>query len=373
MRAARVRTALVIAAGAAIGSAASGQTITNIGVLSPTGLVESLAISGDGTAVTGYASYGGGFRAVRWSVGGGLQDLGLVPGGLRALGFAISGDGATVTGMCVISGAGHVFRWTGATGMADLGSLPGQNVSYGYAMSGNGQVIGGGTTSNGVGHAFVWSQLDGMIDLGLLPGADAGGSSAVLALDATGSLGAGYSDSLTGRHAVRWDIEVNAVGDLGVLMGGATSEATAISASGAVIVGTSGSSGGDRAFRWTQAGGLEDLGTVTGRSTSQAAAVNADGSVVVGTDGTGAVLWTRSLGMVDLQSYLVSHGMSLTGWTLSACNGVSADGTAMTGTGRYNGATRGWVIRGLPPFTCPADFNGAGGVTVQDIFDFLAA
>ena len=35
------------------------------------------------------------------------------------------------------------------------------------------------------------------------------------------------------------------------------------------------------------------------------------------------------------------------------------------------------AISGLPvpsaPPACPADFNGVGGITVQDIFDFLAA
>ncbi len=31
------------------------------------------------------------------------------------------------------------------------------------------------------------------------------------------------------------------------------------------------------------------------------------------------------------------------------------------------------LLRVTPPIACPADFNGAGGLTVQDIFDFLAA
>ncbi len=360
---------------AGLATAVSAQTITSIGTLQPTGgTVEALAISADGTAVTGYSTLtGGSYRAVRWTPSGGLQNLGVVPGGLRSLGFGISGDGSIVTGMSVVSGGGHVFRWTAAGNMQDLGTIPAQNVSYGYAVSANGNMIGGGPTSTGVGHGFIWTAAGGFTDIGLLPGAAVDASSSIYALSANGSFAAGISGSPSGNRAIRWSNERTTLEDLGVLGGGASSEAHAISGDGGVVTGSSGSASGQRAFRWTLAGGMADLGVVTGRANSSGDAISADGSVIVGHDDTGAILWTGALGMVDLQAFLVSRGVNMTGWVLTSCNGISADGTAMAGSGRLNGAARGWVVRGLPPFTCAADFDGNGTREVPDIFAFLSA
>ncbi len=354
---------------------ASGQTITDIGTLQPTGgTVESLGISADGTAVTGYSTLAGGtYRAIRWTESEGLQNLGVVPRGLRSFGFAISGDGAVVTGMSVVSGGGHVFRWTASGNMEDLGTIPAQNVSYGYAISASGSLIGGGPSSAGVGHGFVWSAGGGLSDIGLLPGAPTDASSSIFALSSDGSFGAGVSGSSNGNRAILWSNERTVLEDLGVLPGGAFSEALAISADGSAITGSSDSASGRRAFLWKRGTGMVDLGVLPGRGGPEGKAISADGSVVVGSDDAGAFLWTSPLGMVDLHAYLVSRGVTMTGWVLTSCNGISADGTAMAGSGRFNGASRGWVVRGLPPVTCAADFDAGGTVAVPDIFAFLAA
>ena len=67
------------------------------------------------------------------------------------------------------------------------------------------------------------------------------------------------------------------------------------------------------------------------------------------------MLWTSSLGMVDLNAYLPSLGINLTGWTLNSANAVSGDGRTVVGTGKHNGLTEAWVAH-LPSPTA------AGGV-----------
>ena len=57
---------------------------------------------------------------------------------------------------------------------------------------------------------------------------------------------------------------------------------------------------------------------------------------------------TAALGMVDLNAYLASLGLDLTGWTLTDAQGLSADGSAMTGWGIYNGEQRAWLVTPLP-------------------------
>jgi probable HAF family extracellular repeat protein len=133
---------------------------------------------------------------------------------------------------------------------------------------------------------------------------------------------------------------------------------------------------GDLAFRWTPTTGIYSLGVIAGNTSSSATATNADGSIVVGSSAANgevsAFLWTESLGMVKLSDYLTSLGVNLDGWRLEAANGVSGDGTAIVGVGRFEGHMRGWIVRNVRP-PCRADFNGSGTTSVQDIFDFLAA
>ena len=65
----------------------------------------------------------------------------------------------------------------------------------------------------------------------------------------------------------------------------------------------------------------------------------------------------------------------MTGWNLQFANSMSDDGSVITGYGiNPAGNTEAWVaVIPVPAPPCPADFNGVGGVTVQDIFDFLNA
>ena len=89
------------------------------------------------------------------------------------------------------------------------------------------------------------------------------------------------------------------------------------------------------AFRWTASTGMVNLGNLGG-GLSRADAVNQDGSVIVGhsltsgsTGSSHAFRWTAKTGMQDLQKLVNVPN----GWTLLIADGVSADGTVITGYG----------------------------------------
>ncbi len=154
--------------------------------------------------------------------------------------------------------------------------------------------------------------------------------------------------------------------DLGVLTGGAASEAAGVSADGSVVVGWStDGSGNPRAFYWTQAGGMVDLAG-SGAIYSKAFGVSSDGNTVVGTwtDSSKqqwrAFLWTKTTGMRDLDilsgtsssSAYGASGPAVVGspaaWRWTEAGGmtdlksdnayaVSADGTVVAG-----GVLHGW-------------------------------
>ena len=99
---------------------------------------------------------------------------------------------------------------------------------------------------------------------------------------------------------------------------------------------------------------MENLGSLDGVGIEPAdggrISVSGDGSVVVGTSYTaeGIVrpfLWTRDIGMVNLQNYLPAIGVDLTGWSLCYATGISADGRTIIGNACMSpGATSGFII-----------------------------
>jgi hypothetical protein len=69
--------------------------------------------------------------------------------------------------------------------------------------------------------------------------------------------------------------------------------------------------------------------------------------------------------MVDLNVYLSSLGLDLTGWTLTQASGISADGSAIAGYGDFNGATRAFLVSNIPA-PLAGDYNGNGIVDAAD-------
>jgi hypothetical protein len=142
-----------------------------------------------------------------------------------------------------------------------------------------------------------------------------------------------------------------------------------------VIVGHSNAAGSSyRAWRWTRETGMVNLGALPGATISFAAAVSGDGAAVVGnsvfpTGSPRAFLWTSALGVVDLNDYLPTLGIDLSGWVLTNATGASADGGTIVGTGIHNGATEGWVA--VLRAACAANCDGSTAAPILNINDFI--
>ena len=357
--------ALLLSADSAIGQ----PTITNLGVFTGGNFSSAKAISADGSTVTGNSNGNVGTRAFRWSASGGLQNLSiLAANGPYSAGDALSADGSVVAGISAGSNNNNrAFRWTAATGMQSLGVLGTGSASAANAISADGSVVAGLATRqvSTNGRAFRWTAAGGMQNLGILPG---GSGTDAFAISADGSVIAG-TDGANG--AFRWT-SAGGMQDLGDIPGGNYFRSHRPQPR---WLGRDGRRRHRRfrnafhAFRWTSAGGMQDLSVLAGGVNSQGHAISGDDSIIVGTSessiGARAFLWTRTFGMVDLNTYLSSLGLDLTGWTLTERASISADGSAIVGYGDFNGETRAFLISSIPA-PLQGDYNGNGIVDAAD-------
>jgi probable HAF family extracellular repeat protein len=168
--------------------------------------------------------------------------------------------------------------------------------------------------------------------------------------------------------------------DLGHLPGQFATDSLSfgLSADGLVVVGSSQASNNDQAFRWTAALGMQDIGAALtgGEGWSEADAANADGSVVVGWAAVPeihAMMWTTALGSVDLNVYLPTVGINLTGWTLKYATGVSADGRTIVGYGEHLGAAynEAWIATLPAPQDCYANCDHSTTTPQLNVNDFI--
>jgi probable HAF family extracellular repeat protein len=378
-------------AGTLAGAVARAQpTITNLGIIPGTIESHATGLSADGTVVVGYCvvdyDVTGYSKAFRWTSAGGMQDLGGLPGGaVSAYGYDVSTDGSVLVGTAGgLSIQPRAWRWTSAGGMVSLGIMQGGAYSWANGVSANGLVVvgyGDRQGSSGFNRAFRWTSAGGMQHLGTLSG---GNISRAYAASSDGSVVTGFSDGsgTGGFRAYRWT-SAGGMQNLGTLPGGWSSEGWAISADGSVIAGVSSGTGfSQHAMRW--AGGvMQHLGALPGGFYSSAATISPDGSVVLGNStGTGfpnyhAIMWTSELNMVDLNTYLPTLGVDLTGWELENATGINADGTALTGTGLFDGQKRAWLVT-IPANPCSVEVNAGdancdGQVNALDVGPFVLA
>jgi probable HAF family extracellular repeat protein len=245
----------------------------------------STAVSADGAVVVGCCAAEGSFQ---WSESDGMVTH------FDGLPNDVSADGFVVVGRL----GGEAVRWTAGGGMAGLGVLPTAN-SYSEALgvSADGAVVVGSSHSvGGAEEAFRWTSDGGMVGLGGLPAGEGFFSSRAEAVSANGTVVIGSSPvrttSLTSlAQAFRWTMDGGMVG-LGELPGGSqSSRARGVSADGSVVVGTANyGEGPPEAFVWDEPHGmrtvesvLADLGVdTTGWSLWAATAISANGTTIVG-------------------------------------------------------------------------------------------
>jgi probable HAF family extracellular repeat protein len=308
----------------------------------------AIGLSSNGSTVVGYAwvcmnggtmcNSTGRTAAFRWTAGSNYQHLGNLGGSnVGNMANATNFDGSVIVGDAPnpLNDLGFgAFRWTVARGMV---ALP-PTMFFGNAVTPDGSMTVGGdnwiTTS---GHSGIFGPFPGESDETQALGVVGTAKSPVAvgaAIKGTDAFGATF-------HAFRWTPN-GGLQDLG-LTTGSQSIADAISADGSVVVGqATDASGFWRAFRWSATTGMVDLGTLGGPE-SAAEAVNKDGSVIVGTSLTNGLSdsfrffrWTAQTGMEDLLTALQAANVhSADNWvTLNTADGISADGTVMTGYGQ---------------------------------------
>jgi probable HAF family extracellular repeat protein len=367
----------------AAGAPAFGQAVGLAAIGAPPGGSSfAYAVSADGLVVVGYQTtiINPGppvvvqNEAIRWTSGAGRVGLGDLAGGAtESRAFAASADGSVIVGYSASTSGPEAFRWT-ATSMVGLGDLAGgifNSSASGVSADGT-QVSGYASGAAGI-EGFRWVSPGPVTGLGDLSGGIF--SSAATGVSSDGSVIVGSSISINGTEAFRW-VAPGPMSGLGDLAGGAfNSSAAAVSTDGSVVVGSSISANGPEAYRWKFGSGMIGLSDLPGGVfSSGAAAVSADGNVIVGYGTTGlggrAFIWDSISGMRDLELYLVSLGLDLTGWRLDAATGISADGTVIVGYGAAPGLIQtGWVAT-VPRF-CYANCDASTGSPTLSANDFL--
>ena len=336
-------------------SLAAPPTITNLGLLPGGTFSRGGVVSPNGLVVTGYADINTdklfGDQAFRWTQSGGMINLGVPTGLPWSAANSINDTGSAVAG----NAGNRAFRWTQSGGMQNLGLFPGGTISIAFDLSGDASTVVGYANNPAGYFAFKWTSAGGMQNLGTLPGGNISSAAFGISSDGTQIVGNSSWSGSSGGRACRWNS--SGVQNLGVLFGGDISFAFAISDDNLVITGESefvgDESAGRRAIRWTSSTGMVGLGVAPGHTDSYGYAINQNGSSIAGRgklpNGTyRACLWTPSIGMVDLNTYLPSLGLSLTGWILTDAQGITADGSAVSGTGTFNGQMRAFLVRGIP-------------------------
>jgi probable HAF family extracellular repeat protein len=229
---------------------------------------EATGISSDGSVIVGW-SYDGSsiYRAFKWNVTDGMQDFGA---GEWSKATAVSKDGLVI----IFNISPVAYRWTLSGGLQNLGNL-GTNNSGANAISSNGSIIVGYSynTSNDP-YAFRWVNGIGMEQIGTY-------YSFAQGVSGDGSTVTGFETGSAGLYrAFRW----TQTGGFEFNIAGNFSQGNAVSGDGSIIVGDN--AGG--AFRLSNAGGLEELNQVysgllsPGSDLYSAFGISSNGQYIIG-------------------------------------------------------------------------------------------
>ncbi len=329
--------------------------LTNLGALpgsqasvsnwiSGNGLIAGASENGQTDPITGTPEV----RAVLW-VGGGIVDVGTLPGGFESIAWAVNNEGQ-VAGFATnttpdpfsfvysvilgsISGTQtRAFSWTKQKGMQDLGTLGGPDAWAGLAND-QGQIAGISYTSFIANpdnpclpnfpttDPFFWDQSTGMVDIGTFGGA----CGVPIALNNLGQVaGQSYLAGNLIAHAFLWDRSANPrLVDLGTL-GGDNASALWLNDTGQVVgyadlppspPGCIGLACVHHGFLWKH-GVMTDLGSIGSDPCSRGLSINSSGQIVgltaavCGGPATHGFLWENGGPAIDLNS-LVPPGSGL--------------------------------------------------------------
>ena len=160
---------------------------------------EASEVSADGDVIVGTASLASGeLRAFRWTLGGGMQDLGTLGGHAGSEARGVSADGSVVVGNVGLAPSGEGFRWTAAGGMQGFGGAFPFSV---HDVSADGTVIVGRSrrvhlSNHRVAQLVEWPSLQRQ-----LMGTLGGPTSSAEAVNADGTTVVGWAEDASGRPA----------------------------------------------------------------------------------------------------------------------------------------------------------------------------
>lgn len=279
-----------------------GAAVRDIGTL---GGAETLALdlNNAGQVTGGSFLANGSEHAFFWSAGGGMLDLGVLPGAANSRATAINNLGVvTGTSEGVPSFFPRAFRWSRANGMENLGAFTSYLSSFGNTLNDAGLITGTSDTPDNRRQAFVWTRGGGLIDIDTL-GSD---YSEGIAVGARGEVAGSRLDPVSGLYRAFFWTRAGGMRDLGTA-GGIESFVMAMSPNAQVAALVNRADGTQRAAYWTRAGGLRQLGTLGGPS-SRVLELNNKGQLVGladdATQTSRAFLWSARTGMLDLNRRL---------------------------------------------------------------------
>ncbi len=372
------------------------------------GPVADAALSGDGTTVVGtrYFNPLSGIRGMRWTSDTGWQFLTDPVGGPPSFAFGVNRDGTVISGFIEGPIGPGMCTWN-SLGIATL--LPPSDSSRASDVSNDGQVIVGSGSRFG----FRWTPSEGFQSLQFASSS----FSAARAVSGDGTVVVGHADILDDScfcrqlRAFVWTQSdgMVMVPRLPGLPGTWPSTATAISSDGSVVVGGDGTG----AFRWHLGSQVQELSWLAGSTGCSPMAVSEFGTRIVGLCNNGqGFVWDNAIGLLPAVQFLQQAGIQTSGLEIQLVSGISDDGTVLLFEGTLDGVRQTFVAKGLPRSTsigaccsgtscsltlaagCSASFvpavsscgtaqnpvaccrvnvNQMNGVSVQDIFDFLAA
>ncbi len=353
---------------------AQGYSLSVIGTLRSDGTGVSYARGlNDSGVIVGACSAdgGGGSHIFRWSIGGGIVDMGRLVSPFDSVALSVNSSG-DFCGMGVTQAGGFAsgLRYGGTGPMVNLPESGGGGDSYAHGIADNGTVVGWSNfgigcgspeCSGNPGHAVLW----GPSGVSLLP--ELGGFfSAAFSISPNAQFICGYAAISSGRQR-GFRIVSGVATALEPLAGDIDSVANDVNNAGEVVGYSRSASGVSRAVLWIGTAAI-DLGMPVGAVGAGASSINMAGEVagyaVLPGGATRAARFSRSGPAVDLNS-LIPAGSE---WVLTYADEINALGQ-IAGEATGSPGTRAFLLT----FGCIADFNGDSVVDFFDYLDFVDA